>query len=521
MSWQLLERDDDWQDDTDRMLMSLAIVGTMFRKTYFSAALDRPASQLVFPSDLVVNYNAKSLERAPRVTHIIPLYFHEVIERQRSGIYVDIDLGVNEDDDDQDGQIKFLEQHCLLDLDGDGLQEPYIVTVHHASSKVVRIVPRFSEENITITDNKASKIEPIQYFTKYLFFPSPNGGFYGMGFGSLLGPINKSLNRTLNMLIDSGHLANVQGGFIGNGLRMKKGDIRIRPGEYKTINAPGGKIRENLVPLQYPSPSPVLISLLTFLVDAGKQISSVQDIFVGSANQGETATTTMIRVEEGVKLFTSITKRLHRAFKKELTLLFKLNAIYMNEREYFNLLDSNIPIEVQREDYKSSNFNVVPLSDPTMGSQSQKILQAQALLPFAQDPEFDSWKIKSNYLISIGYEDPDEWKNQDPAPQGPPPQIVEMMAKLENDRIALHQKNQESHVKGIGIIAKAVADLAKAESAEIGPQLEIYKFELSALIDTMKQQQLTEGQFNASPNDRARISGMGTTSGNKTSMGAF
>lgn len=508
MSWQLLEQDADWQDDTDRMLMSLAVVGTMFRKTYFSASIGRPVSQLVFPDNLVINYNAKSMERAPRVTHIIPLYYHEVIERQRSGIYADVDLKIDEDEDDHDDHIKFLEQHCLLDLDNDGFQEPYIVTVHENSSKVVRIVPRFSEENITITKGKVSKIDPIQYFTRYLFLPPPDGGFYGVGFGTLLGPINNSINRTLNMLIDAGHLANVQGGFIGNGLRLKKGDTRIKPGEYKTINAPGGKIRDNLVPLQYPGPSPVLISLISFLVDAGKQISSVQDIFVGDTARSETATTTMARLEEGMKLFTSITKRLHRSFKKELGLLFKLNAIYLNEDEYFNILDSNAPIKVQRKDYESDNFNIVPLSDPTMGTQAQKILQAQALLPFAQDPEFDSWKIKSNYLKTIGYDDPEEWKNQQPAPQGPPPQVVEMMAKLENERISLDLKGQEDHVKGIGIIAKAVKDLADAESAESGPQLEIYKTELSELMEKMKQQynnRPTEGQTNESTNDRTRV----------------
>ena len=480
MSWQLLEQMQGWEAQTDMMLPALAVWGCMFRKVYFSAHLQRNVSEIIFPQDLVVAYNAESLDKAQRVTHVIRLNLDEVISRQRSGYYLNVELSLR--DEESEETIVFLEQHRRYDLDGDGYPEPYIVTTHKDSGALVRIVPCFDESGITAsTKGKIERIEKIQYFVKYEFLTAPDGGFYAMGFGSLLGPINKTINSTLNMLLDAGRLANMQGGFIGNGIRMAKGHTSLTPGEYKFVNAPGGKIRENIVPMTYPGPSPVLINLLTFLIDTGKQLSSVQDIMTGQVNSSETATTSMIRTEQGAKLFTSITSRLHRAFRQELKLLFRLNSIYLDEQEYFTVLDTEQQEQAGIADYNQEDFDITPASDPNIASDQHRHMQVQALMQLMAHPLINQPEVLRRYLTSIKVEGIDALIVQPDANPKPPPEMVIEMAKLENQRMDLDLKKMSEDVKARLVTAQTLKTIAETEAVEIGPQMEAYKAELQQI----------------------------------------
>lgn len=492
MSWQLMEKMSDWPEETDLMLGSLAILGSMFRKTYFSTAMGQNVSDLIFPEDLVVAYKTRSLVKAPRVTHIIRLYRHEILSRQRLGIFLDVDLGIV-DDYDENPEV-FLEQHCLYDLDDDGFPELYIVTVHQKSQMVVRIVPRFDESSIVYgKKNKVARIDPIEYFTKYQFIPSPDGGFYGLGFGALLGPINSAINNVLNMTLDSAHLANLQGGFIGSGMRLKKGESRMKPGEYRPVNVAGQTIRDSIVPINYPGPSPVMFSLLGFLVDMGNKLSSVQDIMTGKAMEGETATTSMIRAEQGAKLFTSITDRLHRSYRKELKILYRLNSIYLDEEEYFNVLDTDSQQVAGIEDYNLDDFDISPASDPRIASDQYLLSQASALLPFLQNPLIDPKEVMLRYFTAIKVVDPEAlFAKKDPH-AGPPPEIVEKMAKLENDRMRIELETNKAKVDAQEKMARIIKLLAEAEAIEPGIQLEQYKAQAKQIESELKQKEKIDG----------------------------
>ena len=254
MSYQILDEMDDWEEDMDKLLLSLPIAGTCFKKTYWNATKQKNCSKLVLPKYLVVNYYARSLEDAERITEILQLSTRQVKERINSELYLDVDLGdPTESDAFKENRVKdawqkqasedettpytILEQHCYLDLDGDGYSEPYIVTVDENTKKVLRLVPRFLEEDVQVDENeKVIFIDPVQYYTKYSFIPNPDGGFYDIGFGRLLGPINESANTIINQLVDAGSLSNLQAGFIGKGLRIKMGETKFTPGEWKAIS---------------------------------------------------------------------------------------------------------------------------------------------------------------------------------------------------------------------------------------------------------------------------------------------
>jgi len=398
MSWQLLDEMPEWEPETDKLLLILPIAGTVFRKTYFDKGMGRNCSNLVLAENLVINYSARSVENAPRLTEILRYYPHEIVEFQRAGVWVEHDFGMAQDSgNDPDAQHIFLEQHRRLDLDDDGYSEPYIVTVHKDTSKVCRIVACYDADSIMVgADGNILKINRVEYYTKYGFIPSPDGGIYDVGFGKLLNPINKSVNTTLNMLLDAGHLANTGGGFIGKGLAMSSGAVRFAPGEYKVVKSSSDDIRSAIVPLQFPGPSPVLFNLLGLLIDAGKDVAAVKDVLTGEQQQSNIpATTTLALIEQGLKVFTAIYKRVHLALKSELNKLYKLNQEYLNEESGYRIGDEWKTIT--RALYESG-AGVEPMSDPTMVSDMQRLGRAQFLMQFADDPNFDGREIRRRML---------------------------------------------------------------------------------------------------------------------------
>lgn len=499
LSYQLSDQIENWEEDTDRLLVILPLEGSAFRKTYFDPKLGRNCSELVRAIDFVVNYKAKSLESAPRGTHVFNLYPHEIQERQRAGVYLEFEIAPVGGTTDVDEPHEILEQHRLWDLDGDDYPEPYIVTVHKQTGKVLRIVARYDLEGIEtergtiggtlkqvvgqaqaqqidprmaieavmpqVARERVLSIKPVPYFTKYPFIPNPDSAIYDLGFGTLLNPINETVNTVLNQLLDAGTLANTGGGFIGSGIRMKAGVMKFAPGEFKKVDSSGANLKENIVPLRFPGPSTVLFQLLGLLIDAGRDIASVKDILTGDQPQANTpATTTLALIEQGMKVFTAIYKRVHRSLKSELKKLYRLNGRYLKQEEYFRILDGD-PQKVTIADYNDQDIDVCPYSDPTISTGAQKLARAQAALQFMGHPMSNQQEIMLRYYRAIGEEEPEALFA--PPPSGPSPEQLEKMIEL---KIA----QDESHARILKMWADSIASLAKAEAAELGQQMGMY-----------------------------------------------
>lgn len=430
MSWQLIEEQDEWEGETDTMLNVLAIIGCEFRKTYYDPDLGRNMAVRVSAENLIINYWAKSMATAPRLTEVIHLYPYQIKERIESDFFVRQDyissVGNNQD---RDAPQVFYEQHRRLDLDGDGYPEPYIVTVHKESMKVCRIVARYDIEDGIKTHaetGKIAKVVPVHYYTKYDFMPNKEGGIYGQGFGQLLTPINESINSTLNMLLDAGHLQNTGGGFIGKGLSMHAGTVSFRPGEYKVVNAVGNSIRESVVPLVHAGPSAVLLTLLGTLIEAGKDISSVKDVLAGELKaQTMSPTVFMALIEQGLKVFTSIYKRIHRSLKDEFEKLYRLNRLYLQEQTSYRIGDQWKKIE--RADYEAG-AGVDPISDPTMVVDAQRMARTQVLAEFKDDPLCNGLEIRKRIFEAAGITDIEKVIKGDPAPN---PELMLKASELE------------------------------------------------------------------------------------------
>jgi chaperonin GroES len=457
MSYQILNQMDGWEEDMDKLLLMLPIVGTVFKKTYYDSVKKQNVSELVLPKNLVVNYWAKSLENAERISEMLDMSERRVKEKQMSGAFLDVDLGepvrLNEAESqttvqDETTPYSIVEQHTYLDLDDDGYSEPYIVTFERFSKKVLRVVARFDESTIFIgADGKLQKIDPIQYYTKYGFIPNPEGGFYDIGFGLLLSPLNESVNTLINQLIDAGTLSNLQSGFLGKGLKLKMGETRLQPGEWKTIQSNGDDLRKQIVPLPAKEPSAVLFQLMGTLVTSGKELASVAEIFVGKMpGQNTPATTTMATIEQGMKVFTAVYKRVYRALRSEFKKIYTLNSVYLNPQQYAAVVDA--PIDPA--DFDNTSYDVCPGADPNTATQSEKLMKAQGLLELLPTGMLDPVEVVRRVLEAQEQPNWEKLFNQQVQQSGqfqPPPdpklQEMEMKGQLEQQKAAMKQQELE------------------------------------------------------------------------------
>lgn len=455
MSWQLLEEQPEWEEETDKLLHILPIAGCAFRKTYFDPGEGRNVSCLVFAQNLVVNYWAKSLDTAPRITEEIKLYPVEIEEKVRAGLFLKHEYGLPPDaNGDDDAPHEFLEQHRRLDLDGDGYAEPYIVTVHKATSKVARILARFDADSVKFSSrrpDRIAKIDPVQFYTKYDFLPNPDGGVYGVGFGQLLGSINESINTSLNMLFDAGHLQNAGGGFIGKGLSMHGGEVRFHPGKYHFVNSPGRAIREAIVPLEHGGPSEVLFKLLGFMIEVGDKLASNTEVLSGQQTGANVpASTTLALIEQGLKVFTAIYKRVHRSLKSEFDKLYRLNRLFLEETSQYRWGEEWRTITL--DDYRKGS-SVEPISDPQMVSDMQKLVRAEFLKGFLNDPLFDGMEIRRRILKAARIEDIDALLKPNPAP--------DPAAMLKGEEIKI--KHMVGKAQALHYMASAIERMAEAD----------------------------------------------------------
>lgn len=399
MSYQFMNQIECWDEDMDKALFALPILGTIFKKVYYDSEKGYNTSELVYPKDLVVNFWAKDLESAYSKTHVILLAKNKIRERVKAGLFTNYDFdAVNpEMTEDQRKTIEnqglsvsanqeyrplmLLEQHTWHDLDGDGYEEPYIITVDYKARKLLRITPRFQKDGVVSGEDGIISIKPDEMFIKYSFIPNPDGGFYDLGFGALLGPLNMAVNTLLNQLVDSGTINNLQSGFIARGIRMKAGEARLQPGEWKFIQSSGDDLKKGIFPLPTKEPSDTLFKLLGTMVESGDKLASVAEIFVGKMpGQNTPATTTMATIEQGMKVFTAIYKRIYRSLSKEYRRMYRLNAIYLPVKEYFQVLDSPELEQTGQSDYLPKDTDVYPFADPAAASETLRLTKAQALL---------------------------------------------------------------------------------------------------------------------------------------------
>jgi hypothetical protein len=413
MNYQLTEVMTEYRPEHEKLLWSLPLAGSAFKKVYYDPSKERQMAMFVTAEDIVVPYGASSLETAERVTHVMRKTKNEVLKLQEAGFYRDVDLGepsMELDDIEkqkaeeqgmtalQDDRFRFLEMHVDLDLAGfehknkkgepTGIALPYVVTLEKATRKVLAIRRNWYEDDELHTKR--------QHFVHYQYIPG--FGFYGYGLIHLIGGYARSATMLIRQLVDAGTLSNLPGGLKSRGLRIKGDDTPIQPGEFRDVDVPSGSIRDNILPLPYKEPSQVLFALFQNIVQEGRAFASSGDMNVSDMSTNAPVGTTLALLERTLKVMTAVQARIHYSMKQEFKLLKVIIADYTPDEYDYEPVDANR--RAKKEDYDA--VDVIPVSDPNAATMAQKIVQYQAVLQLAQSaPQLYNLPLLHRQMIEV------------------------------------------------------------------------------------------------------------------------
>ena len=397
MNYQIMDQMKEYEPEFDQMLFYLPLSGSTFKKVYYDSLLGRAVSKFVPADDLIVPYSANSLEDAEAVIHVIKISENELKKQQVNGFYRDIELGqppVTENQlqdkklelegiskDGQEDQYTLYEVHTNLDLEGyedmggdgepTGIKLPYVVTVAQAGNKVLSIRRNFNPQ-----DPLKKK---INYFVQFKFLPGT--GFYGFGLIHMIGGLTRTATAALRQLLDAGTLANLPAGFKSRGIRVRDDAQPLQPGEFRDVDAPGGNIKDQFMTLPFKGPDATLLQLMGIVVQAGQRFASIADMQVGDMNQQAAVGTTVALLERGSRVMSAIHKRLYVGLKQEFKLLAEVFKTYLPPVYPYDVPGASREIKVQDFDER---VDILPVADPNIFSQTQRISLAQSQLQLAQ-----------------------------------------------------------------------------------------------------------------------------------------
>ena len=509
---------EDYTPDMDQMLFYLPLAGSTFKKIYYDENLGRAISKFVPAEHLVVPYDTSDLDTCPNITQVVRMDLNDLRKKQVAGIYLDIDVipsqgdvtGIRDEIDRIDGfepnQIDYdctlLECHVDLDLEGyedigeddepTGIKVPYIVTISQDNGEILSIRRNYAEE-----DEKKKK---ISYFVHYKFLPG--FGFYGLGLIHTIGGLARSATSSLRQLIDAGTLSNLPAGFKARGLRIRDDDDPLQPGEFRDVDAPGGAIRDSLMPLPFKGPDQTLFNLLGFVVQAGQRFATITDMKVGDGDQSAAVGTTIAMLEQGSRVMSAVHKRLHYAMRLE----FKILARVMGES-----LPQEYPYSVAGDDatVMASDFDgrvdVVPVSNPNVFSQAQRIALAQTKLQLAsQAPEIHNMhEVYRDMYEALGVNDADRLMqslpDDEPRPADPAQENINVL-----DMMRLHAFTGQDHQSHIMAHLVFGSSPAIAQMPPVAMSLQKHVLE-HVKIQAEEQAMAQMGQMQAQGGDEAQM----------------
>ena len=463
MNYQLMQEMKEYEPEFDQMLFYLPLSGSTFKKVYYDSILNRAVSKFVPADDLLVPYSATSLDDADAIIHKVYISKNDLRKQQVSGFYRDIDLGDPYDEDDEIAQKErelegirktekdpdmytLLECHVDLDLEGfedmsaetgepTGIKLPYIVTIEEGSREVLSIKRNYDPE-----DMKKARID---YFTHFKFLPGL--GFYGFGLIHMIGGLSRTATAALRQLLDAGTLSNLPSGFKVRGLRIRDDAQSLTPGEFRDVDAPNGNLREAFLPLPFKEPSATLLQLMGIVVQAGQRFASIADMQVGDGNQGAAVGTTIALLERGSRVMSSIHKRLYVSLKNEFKMLARVFSLYLPPEYPYDVVGGQRVIKQQDFDQR---IDILPIADPNIFSQAQRISLAQTQLQLAQtNPQIHNlYQAYRSMYEAIGVKNVDLILPPPQQPQPMDPSMEHIQAMTAKPFQAFPKQDHKAHI---------------------------------------------------------------------------
>jgi hypothetical protein len=454
---------EDYTPDMDQMLFYLPLAGSTFKKVYYDEVMGRAVSKFVPAEHLVVPYETSDLDTCSNIAHVIRMNLNDLRKQQLAGVYRDIPVIPQQGEADEvqgeldritgfepgsiDYDCTLIEFHANLDLDGfedededgepTGIKVPYIVTISQDNGQVLSIRRNYRED-----DPLKRK---IQYFVHYKFLPG--FGFYGLGLIHTIGGLSRTATAALRQLIDAGTLSNLPAGFKARGLRIRDDDDPLQPGEFRDVDAPGGAIRDSLMPLPFKGPDQTLFNLLGFVVQAGQRFATITDLKVGDGNQQAAVGTTLAMLEQGTRVMSAVHKRLHYAMRIEFKLLARVMSEFLPQEYPYSVAGGDQSVMASDFD---DRVDIIPVSNPNTFSQAQRIALAQTKMQLATSaPELHNMhEIYRDMYEAIGVSDVDRLMkkvpDEEPRPTDPASENINALDMVQ--LTAFQGQNHQAHI---------------------------------------------------------------------------
>jgi hypothetical protein len=449
MNYQVMDVMKEYEPEFDQMLFYLPLSGSTFKKVYYDETLGRAVSKFIQAQDIIVPYTANSIDDAEAVVHVIKISENELRKQQVSGFYRDIEL-IASDELTQDSDIRskerqlegvtmsgqtedvftLLECHVNLDLEGfedinpqtgepTGIKLPYIITIEEGSREVLSIRRNYKQEDLLK--------RKINYFVHFKFLPG--FGFYGNGLIQMIGGLSRTATQALRQLLDAGTLSNLPAGFKQRGIRIRDDAQSIQPGEWRDVDAPGGNLRDAFMTLPYKEPSQTLLALMGVVVQAGQRFASIADMQIGDGNQQAAVGTTVALLERGSRVMSAIHKRIYASMKEEFKLLANVFKLYLPPEYPYDVVGGQRNIKQADFDDK---VDIIPVADPNIFSQTQRISIAQTELQLAMaNPGIHNmYEVYRTMYSALGIKDVDRilLKPDQPTPKDPALEHIDALA---------------------------------------------------------------------------------------------
>ena len=462
MNYQIMDQMKEYEPEFDSMLFHLPLAGSTFKKIYYDELLGRAVSKFVPADDLIVPYSATSLDDAESIMHVLKISENDLRKQQVTGFYRDIELTAGyptESDVDkkehelegmrqtarQDDIFTLIECHVNLDLEGfedrgpdgemTGIKLPYIVTIESNTRQILSI-----RRNYEVGDEKRKK---ISYFVHFKFLPGL--GFYGFGLIHMIGGLSRTATSALRSLLDAGTLSNLPAGFKQRGIRIRDDAQSIQPGEFRDVDAPGGNIRDAFMTLPFKEPSATLLQLMGVVVQAGQRFASIADMQVGEGNQQAAVGTTVALLERGSRTMSAIHKRLYAGLKNEFKLLARVFKLYLPQEYPYDVIGGQRMVKQADFDDK---VDIVPVADPNIFSQTQRISLAQTELQLAQsNPQIHNlYAAYRNMYEALGVKNIDLILKKPPQPMPKDPSLEHIDALSGKPFQAFKGQDHRAHI---------------------------------------------------------------------------
>jgi hypothetical protein len=461
MNYQIMDQMSEYEPEFDQMLFYLPLSGSTFKKIYYDDLLGRAVSKFIPADDLIVPYSANSLEDAEAIVHVLKMSENELRKQQVSGFYKDIPLGeppVTENQledkklqlegiskDGQQDQFNILEMHLDLDLEGfedvgqdgeaTGIKIPYIVTILESTNKILSIRRNYTEDD--------PLKEKIKYFVQFKFLPGT--GFYGFGLIHMIGGLTRTATAALRQLLDAGTLANLPAGFKTRGIRIRDDAQPLQPGEFRDVDAPGGNIKDQFMQLPFKGPDQTLLQLMGVVVQGAQRFASIADAQVGDMNQAAAVGTTVALLERGSRVMSAIHKRLYVGLKQEFKLLAEVFKTYLPPEYPYDVPGASRNVKVTDFDDK---VDILPVADPNIFSQTQRISMAQTQLQLAQsNPQIhDLYQAYRSMYHAIGVKNINAILPQPAQPTPLDPSLEEIAAMAGTPFQAFPGQDHQAHI---------------------------------------------------------------------------